>query len=72
MQPMSAVSPQKLGSHAEQSGPATLGRQSHVPSTGWQRLLLDPVELHEQSEKDRTESIKYHDCSTIYSQMLFM
>ena len=32
--PRPAVSPQKLGSHVEQSGPATLGRQSHVPSTG--------------------------------------
>lgn len=53
MHPRSAVSPQKLGSHVEQLEPATLGRHSHVPSTGWQRSLLDPIELHKQPGEGR-------------------
>lgn len=46
--PRPAVSPQKLGSHIEQLGPVTLGRHSHVPSSGWQRSLVEPTGLHKQ------------------------
>lgn len=73
MHPRPAVSPQKLGSHVEQSGPATLGRQSHVPRSGWQRLFLDPVRLHEQSERGEEQKTVYElSRRTVYNDTFYM
>ena len=53
MQPTPEVSPQKLGLQLEQLGPATLGRQSHVPASGWQRSLVEPTGLQAQPDFER-------------------
>lgn len=53
MQPTPEVSPQKLGLQLEQLGPATLGRQSHVPASGWQRSLVEPTGLQAQPDIER-------------------